>query len=181
MKASNSFNSDASFSSCGLYRWSLKRSISNNKSSIIFIGLNPSRASLSIDDPTLRRILKFSFSWGYGSLIVINLFARISCSPGILRRCSNPIGKKNDEELSNWIVQWAKNPLLDLWLGWGNQGAFKNRHLEVMSWLKKNAFERAYQYPSAFGPLALGLTSKGHPRHPLYLSNKEVLRPFELI
>jgi len=114
---SSSFSaSEASFSPCGLYRWSLKRKLRNDKSSLIFIGLNPSKASIKIDDPTLKRLVNFSFSWGYGSLIVINLFARVSFSPSIIRRCSDPVGKKNDQVLRPLSFKWSQDPFCDLWL-----------------------------------------------------------------
>ena len=145
---------------------------------MIFIGVNPSKASSSFDDPTMKRLNSFCDLWGYGSLMVINLFARVSCSPSIIRMCADQIGKDNDQEIAKRALQWEKNPLCDLWLGWGNEGAWQNRNHDVMQLLKINSINRAFHYPSALGPLVLGLTKKGHPRHPLYASQKEVLRPF---
>ena len=47
-------DSEASFSKCGFYRWSLKRKFSNDKSTIIFIGLNPSKANNINNDMNKR-------------------------------------------------------------------------------------------------------------------------------
>ena len=174
-------NSEASFSSCGFYRWSLKRKLSNKENTIIFIGLNPSKASEKRNDPTLRRLINFAFSWGYGSLTVINLFAKVSSSSLFLRRCSDPVGSKNDQVILSYAFVWSQNPSCDLWLGWGNQGAWRNRNLEVMAFLKASAINRAGLFPTALGPLALGLTRKSHPLHPLYISRRESLRTFDLI
>ncbi len=173
-------SSEASFSQCGLYRWSLKRKISNKKNKLIFVGLNPSKACSRFNDPTIRRLLSFSEKWNYGTLIVVNLFARISSSSCKIERFFDPIGKGNNEELAKWIYEWSNNPLSDLWLGWGNKGVLRNRNLEVMSLLRVSSIMRSSQYPCAAGPLILGLTYKGHPRHPLYMSNQETLKPLDL-
>ena len=172
--------SEASFSSSGLYRWSLSRRLNNNIRTIIFIGLNPSKASASRNDPTLRRLIYFSSSWGYGNLIVVNLFARVCSSSSFIRRCTDPIGKRNDQELLFRISEWSQNLSFDLWVGWGNQGTWRNRNLQIMELLKKNAIQRASKFPSSRGPLSLGLTKNGHPRHPLYISNKNCLKSFYL-
>ena len=180
MKSRLFISSQASFSPCGLYRWSLNRRISRKTNTLIFIGLNPSKACSKFDDPTIRRLLSFSKRWNYGTLIVLNLFAKISFSPSLLGKSLDPIGSRNDEELSKWIYQWSNNPLYELWLGWGNKGILNNRNLEVISFLEINEIVRRSQYPDASGPLTLGLTNKGHPRHPLYISNRESLRPLDL-
>ncbi len=180
MTISFGIGSEASFSSCGLYRWNLKRRIGSSKNNLIFIGLNPSKASSQLDDPTIRRISSFAKRWNYGSLIVLNLFARISSSPLLLERSSDPIGNTNNEELAKWIYQWSDNPLSALWLGWGNKGVLRNRNREVISMLRTSEIVRRSKFPLASGPLTLGLTLKGHPRHPLYISNRESLRPLDL-
>ena len=134
----------------------------------------------SFNDPTITRLLSFSEKWNYGTLIVVNLFARISSSSCKIERFFDPIGKGNNEELAKWIYEWSNNPLSDLWLGWGNKGVLRNRNLEGMSLLRVSSIMRSSQYPCAAGPLILGLTYKGHPRHPLYMSNQETLKPLDL-
>ncbi len=180
MKTCFTVCSDASFSDCGMYRWNLKRRISSNSNSLIFIGLNPSKADSQLDDPTIRRLSSFARRWDYGSLIVLNLFAKISSSPSILERSSDPIGYRNNDELVKWIYRWSHNPFLELWLGWGNKGILRSRNLEILRILKINEIVRRSHYPSASGPLAIGLTLKGNPRHPLYLSSQASLRPLDL-
>ncbi|WP_320667267.1 DUF1643 domain-containing protein [Prochlorococcus sp. MIT 1307] len=180
MKVFLDSKSEASFSKCGLYRWHLKRLLSKRRSKIIFIGLNPSKANSNFDDPTIKRLINFSFSWGYGSLIVINLFARVSCSPRILKLCSDPIGERNDQEIEGFLYQWSQDSSFDLWLGWGNQGTLQKREIDVLRLVQRHSNNRLFQFPCALGPLAIGLTKKGHPRHPLYISQKEVLKPFDL-
>ncbi len=167
----------ASFSKCRLYRWSLTRRFSSAKKTLVYIGLNPSKANAYKADATLNRLLSFSRGWGYGKIVVVNLFARISSSPCILSRCGDPIGSENEKEILFYVRIWSKNPNWDLWLGWGARGVLFQRDVEVMSLLKPFFICRAHNFPKAFGPLVLGLTSRGHPRHPLYTSSNEVLKP----
>jgi len=152
----------ASFSACGHYRWWLERLWQPEAPRLLFIGLNPSRADGQRDDPTLRRLLGFAQRWGYGSFEVLNLFARISPSPAVLRRAADPVGPQTDA----WIRQrLAAQPEASLWLGWGNHGAWRDRDRAVLPLL-------------AGRPLwVLGLTASGHPRHPLYVAGTVVLQP----
>ncbi len=173
--------SSSSFSSCGLYRWFLKRTLSKRKKIIVFIGLNPSYASSFRDDQTLRRLINFSSSWGYGTLIVVNLFARVSRNPSMLRNCSDPIGKRNDEELHARLDFWSNEPSCDLWLGWGAKGSFLNRSFNVIENIRFYLSNRAIKSPSSLGPMTLGTTLKGHPVHPLYIPANTSLRPFNFI
>jgi hypothetical protein len=144
----------ASFSACGHYRWWLERVWAPERPRLLFIGLNPSRADGRRDDPTLRRLLGFARSWGYGALEVLNLFARISPSPALLRRAADPLGPHNDA----WIgARLAAQPQAPLWLGWGNQGSWRHRDRAVLALLPGRAC------------IALGCTASGQPRHPLYL------------
>jgi hypothetical protein len=78
----------AAFSPCGHYRWWLERVWAPERPRLIYVGLNPSRADGCRDDPTLRRLQGFARAWGYGALEVLNLFARISVSPALLRRAA---------------------------------------------------------------------------------------------
>ena len=152
----------AAFSPCGQYRWWLERLWDQAAPRLIFIGLNPSRADGQRDDPTLRRLLGFARRWGYGSLEVLNLFARISPSPAALRRVADPVGADTDA----WIRRrLAAQPEATLWLGWGNQGAWRDRHRAVGALLLGR-------------PLgSLGLTASGQPRHPLYVAGTVALQP----
>ena len=85
------WGSDASVSSDRCFRWWLTRRWQHGGRVLIFLGLNPSRADTERDDPTLRRLLGFAGDWGYDALAVVNLFARMSPSPSVLRRCQTPL------------------------------------------------------------------------------------------
>jgi hypothetical protein len=144
----------ARFSPCGRYRWWLQRRWDPAAPRLLFIGLNPSRADTERDDPTLRRLLGFARSWGYGELEVLNLFAAVGPSPAALRRLADPVGGEADA----WIARrLAACPAAPVWLGWGAQGGWHQRDRAVLALLEGRQL------------LALGATRGGHPRHPLYL------------
>jgi hypothetical protein len=145
-------------SSCGRYRWWLERQWQPQAPRLLFVGLNPSRATAERDDPTLRRLIAFAQAWGYGSLEVLNLFARISASPAVLRRSADPIGPQADQWLQRRLAVLADAPGAAVWLGWGNGGRWRDRDQAVLPLLRQQGVPL----------LALGLTASGQPRHPLY-------------
>ena len=157
--------SSAKFSNCKEYRWNLTRYINNSKKELIFIGLNPSLADATKNDPTLKRLLGFAEQWGYGSLIVINLFGRVCSSPKLLALFKDPVGSKNDYELNKKIKYWSNNKSCDLWIGWGVNGKLMKRNEKILRKIKKSPKD----------PYVLGLTKEKHPLHPLYISKKQTL------
>ncbi|MFN7900076.1 MAG: DUF1643 domain-containing protein [Synechococcaceae cyanobacterium] len=147
----------ARFSRCGRYRWWLERCWWPQRPSVLFIGLNPSRADAGADDPTLRRLGCFARDWGFGGLEVVNLFSAVATDPRALRRLPDPVGGSTDR----WIRHRAVAPRVQaIWLGWGNQGVWRQRDRQVLSLLSHVAPEKRL--------LALGATRHGQPRHPLY-------------
>ena len=169
----NFWQAEAQISICGRYRWMLHRPIqARNRDSaptrvLVFVGLNPSRANETRDDPTLRRLQGFAEVWGYHHLVVLNLFARISASPSILSRCTEPVGSSNDQILRCWFERWKRQSTWDLWLGWGNGGSLMKRNESVL----KMVSEASDPEENHRLPFVVGLTKAGHPRHPLYLPN----------
>lgn len=174
----------AMFSACGRYRWWLERRWDSAGPTLLFIGLNPSRADAERDDPTLRRLQAFARAWGYGGLEVLNLFARISASPAVLRRSADPVGPENDRWLEQRLRALQAGPAGGaIWLGWGNGGVWRGRDQQVLAMLASAAASEAAS-ASVSGPpgcpwLALGLTAAGQPRHPLYVPGDA--RPLRLL
>ena len=56
----------------------------------MFIGLNPSTANEITNDPTIRRVQRFAFDWGYGGVYMMNLFAYITAYPKELEHAESP-------------------------------------------------------------------------------------------
>ena len=118
--------------------------------SVLFIGLNPSTADSTKDDPTLRRCVHFAQSRGYGSVSIVNLFAYRSTDPKVLLRLEEPSGPKNDL----WIRKLAK--ISDIVIAaWGNVGSINDRSRHVLDLV-----------PHLY---CLKVNRTGEPSHPLYL------------
>lgn len=171
------FEAGAAFSACGRYRWLLRRSLDSTRASgVLFIGLNPSRANGERDDPTLRRLQGFARSWGYGQLVVLNLFALVTPSPALLRRSSDPTGAAADAVLAAWLRRWSLSQAWDLWLGWGAGGTLWRRDQQLVEMVQ--SLMRQRRAVGGSPPGVLGITRGGQPRHPLYVPGRQTLQPW---
>lgn len=149
---------DACISRCGRYRYALWRRWSDGPQ-VLFVMLNPSTADQRNDDPTIRRCIGLAARWGYGAVAVGNLFAFRTPSPRILRREAHPVGPANDR----WLHRLAADSSRMI-AAWGNDGELLERDVQVRAMLT---------------PLyALSLTRRGQPRHPLYIPNSVVPKPW---
>jgi hypothetical protein len=141
----------AEFSPDRKYRYCLWRIWDDGKPFVMFIGLNPSTANEYSDDPTIRRIKRLTFNWGYGGFYMLNLFAYVSSDPKELKKCADPLGD-NDK----WLL-WAKPKCDKVIFAWGKFKEAKERSKEVVK-----------MFPKA---LALVINNDGSPRHPLYVKS----------
>jgi len=135
------------------YRYMLERTRKprpTRAESVTFIGLNPSTADETHDDPTIRRCIGFMQSWGYQRLIVVNLFALRATQPADLRNARRPIGPNNDAA----IAQAIKRSALTI-VCWGNHGNWLDRDQAVLAMLNKKTH-------------CLQINKSGAPAHPLY-------------
>ncbi len=115
--------------------------------------LNPSTADATVDDPTIRRIVGFSQSWGWGGAKVYNLFALRSPTPSALKQHPDPVGPDNDGHLA------AITPGLPIIAAWGQWGDHLNRARGVCTALA--AAGHTLQ--------CVGMNKGGSPKHPLYV------------
>jgi hypothetical protein len=141
----------AVFSECRNYRYTLWRVWDEEIRPLNVIGLNPSTADENVDDPTIRRCIGFARDWGFGGLVMTNLFALRSTDPKILSRVDDPVGARNDHHLM--LAATAGAPLA----AWGAHPMAHERAVSVMESLSHLDVE------------CLGLTKNGAPRHPLYV------------
>jgi hypothetical protein len=119
-----------------------------------FLMLNPSTADETTNDPTIERCQRRAQRWGYGGLIVTNLFALCSSDPAALRRAADPIGPKNDAAIAA-----AAHAAALVICAWGNRGTHLGRARAV----------RALLNSVGVFPSCLGETQAREPAHPLYL------------
>ena len=140
----------ANISKDKIYRYTLSRTWDSTKPTVLFIGLNPSIADENIDDPTITRCINFAKDWGYGTLLMANLFAFRSTYPKDIYLIDDPIGKDNDHYLLECVKQ------SDLIIAcWGNNGTYMDRE-KIIKELVPNLY-------------CLQKNKNGTPQHPLRL------------
>lgn len=126
------------------------------KGGVLWVMLNPSTADEWQDDPTIRRCINFSRTWGYGRLVICNLFALRATDPRELYRQGGVVGVGNDAILRS---EAARADLVVA--AWGNHGRLFGRSTHVRELLVAATPGGRLHH--------LGLTTAGQPRHPLYL------------
>ena len=141
------------------YRYGLWRIWDHSKGQLNVIGLNPSTATAELDDPTIRKCMRFAQIWGFGGLVMTNIFAYRATDPAVMKaQGRDAIGIRNDEELCRHAAE-AKMVLA----AWGAHGCHLDRGREVYKMLHENQ--------SVGGPRPMRCfrtTKDGHPYHPLY-------------
>lgn len=118
--------------------------------SLVVIGLNPSAADETKDDPTVRRCQGYARLWGFGGLVMLNLFAYRATNPADLKATGDPVGPINDAALRR---ETAGRRVL---AAWGVHGAYRDRAPAVLRLL------------AGRDVVCLARTKAGFPRHPLY-------------
>jgi len=157
-------SSGALFAPCRKWHFTLWRTWDSNLPIVNWLILNPSTADESILDNTLTRCQNFTQAWGYGGMVITNLFAYRATEPMDMKQFEAPIGIENDRH----IVESATASAMVI-CGWGTHGKFLERDEHVKSLLRDNGIK----------PYCLKINADKSPSHPLYLSSK--LRPLPLL
>lgn len=143
----------------GIYRYSLTREWlthgNRNPTRVLWIMLNPSTADAEVNDPTIRRCIRFSQDWGFSSLEVVNLFALRATDPKQLGSHPDPFGPDNAAHIGQGIVRADR-----IVAAWGAE-AYKSGRRNVLVDVGKALWGRTVH--------CLGVTRSGAPRHPLYV------------
>lgn len=151
----------AQFSECRKYRYALWRIWNRELPLVMFVGLNPSTANETDDDPTIRRVKRFAHDWGFGGVYMMNCFPYISTDPDALKDFGNTAA--ND----HWLYKIAEK-CEKIVFAWGSFDIVKElgRDVELMG-----------MFPEAE---ALIINGDGSPRHPLYVKADTVPVKMEL-
>lgn len=120
--------------------------------------LNPSTADEVKLDPSCTRARLYAERWGYGALIVTNLFGWRATDPGGMKAARDPVGRGNDRA----ILAAAREAAIVV-CAWGNHGRHLDRSRNVRELLGKRQLH------------ILRMNGSGEPAHPLYLPGS--LRP----
>lgn len=121
---------------------------------VLFVGLNPSTADETKDDPTIRCCRGFATRWGYRAMFMANLFAIRATDPAVMKQCIDPVGYENDALLST-LAREASMVVV----AWGNHGTHMERDVEVTKIINRDS--------RLIGPYCFGVTLSGQPKHPL--------------
>ena len=78
----------AIISDCNRYRYELHREWDKKKGKVLFIMLNPSTACGVTDDLTTTRCINFAKKWGYGGIMIGNIY---------------PFRAKRPKDLNKWL------------------------------------------------------------------------------
>ena len=116
--------------------------------------LNPSTADELKLDPSCTRARVYAQQWGYGGLIVTNLFGWRATDPDEMKAVRDPVGRGNDAA----ILDAAKHAEVVV-CAWGNHGLHRERSARVLAALRGAGVTLNY----------LKLNGSGEPAHPLYL------------
>jgi hypothetical protein len=164
MSLPDNIQGDAIFSEDRRYRYALSRTWNKNLPAVMFVGLNPSTADETVNDPTVRRCINFAERWGYGKLYMMNLFAFRATDPLEIKSADAPIGPLNDHYLD---LAWVRSGLHIA--AWGVHGDHGGRERDFAMKTRK------------FAPVSLKclkVTKDGHPSHPLYIKGDTLPIPW---
>ena len=110
---------DAAADIRGDYRYSLMRKLSTGEGTVLFVGLNPSKATAKKDDHTVTRCVRFAQAWGRQQIYIGNLNAWRATDPKALPAdAATAVGPYNREVLEQLakradliIAAWGRQPI----------------------------------------------------------------------
>lgn len=142
------------------YRYLLTRFWDVTLAPVVWVMLNPSTADAEVDDPTIVRCTNYAQDWGYGGVIVLNLYAYRATDPRELLTAADPVGPNNDAYLA-YIFDGVRPHGGPVVCGWGN-------HAKTPRVAAVQALAAAHRTQLH----ALRTTKSGQPGHPLYLPGR---------
>ncbi len=137
-----------------------------NRARVLWVMLNPSTADAEKNDPTLRKVIGFSYRWGYQLIEVVNLYALRSTDPNGLDTPHNARGAHNDA-----YIERAVDNADEIVFAWGGQTFPKGRGQDIdrrAADVVRLVTDRNRGRNTKV--VCLGYTAAGRPRHPLMLA-----------
>jgi len=155
------------FSPCRRYRYTWEMVWDATAAPCVFIGLNPSTADERGPDPTVRRCIGYARDWGYGRLVMLNVFGYRETDRLAMKRIAAPVAAAADPRANDRAIRRTVARVLAaggmVVAAWGSDGAHRGRSAEIRALLAGHPLH------------VLTLTAAGEPGHPLYL--RKDLRP----
>jgi hypothetical protein len=157
--------SGAIFSHCLRYRFELWRNWGTGRK-LAFIGLNPSTADETRNDPTVTRCINFAKRDGFAGMVMLNIFGLRSTDPALILSPSfEPVGQGNDAAILKWLKRHSDVLAVACW-GSHRSVAVREADVVALAVKAKNALH------------CFGVNQDGSPKHPLYLRGDTMIRPF---
>lgn len=158
---------EATFSDDLKYRYTLRIVWDRRLPILPVIGLNPSTADEMKNDPTITKICKFAKSWGYGGILMLNLFALRSSKPKALEQVDDPVGDENQfvhlldrirrQGYFNDLLTGRADEPTTVLAAWGSSGLLNGRGDDFAKFCRLNDVKL----------LCLQTNPDGTPTHPL--------------
>lgn len=155
--------STAVYSDCETYRYSLTRIWDPNGRKVMFVMLNPSKATEVQNDPTIERCERRARALGFGGFRATNIFAIRATDPRVMRAAEDPEGPDNTDAILTG-ADWADKVIC----AWGTHGAHRDQGARIEAALRATGIALFH----------LGLSKHGHPKHPLYISYSQQPLPW---
>ncbi len=161
--------SAAAFSPCRRWRWWLTRRWDGAPIEApgcgVVIGLNPSTADETADDPTVAGVMwRARHLWGLPGLTMLNAFAYRATDKARLLEVEDPVGTENDAAIRRFC---AVAPLVVA--AWGQA---------PKPLAARGAAVAALLAEAGAAPMCFGRNADGSPKHPLYQRKDAALVPF---
>lgn len=129
-----------------------------------FIGMNPSTADETADDPTVQGCMARARAWGFGAAVMLNAFAYRATDKRRLLEVEDPIGPDNDGDILRLcaaarvvVVAWGQPPK-----------PLRARGPALATMLRAAGIQ----------PMCFATNADGSPKHPLYVRRDAPLIPF---
>jgi hypothetical protein len=139
------------------HRYELRRVWDAALPLLVVCMLNPSTADHERDDPTVLTLIHFAKGWGFGGILVINLFGLRTSHPRDLLACEDRFGIENWKFIAA-AMEYARDNGGRLLAAWGNGGDLDDR----AEWFCSRALS-VYK----LNLICLGTTLSWKPKHPL--------------
>ena len=139
-----------------MYRFELSRVWNAQLPVLLMIGMNPSVASPYFDDPTAFKGRRYAEDWGFGTLLIGNVFAYRATDQKRLLKISDPVGPENDAHL----LAMADRADLILFAYGSPHLSLRYRGPQVARMLADKHTKKMH---------VLALSKDGVPKHPRYL------------
>ncbi len=167
--------SAAEFSTDGLHRYDLWRSMTEDCRRMVFVMCNPSTADAFVDDPTIRRCRSFALREGFGEIAVVNLWSYRATNPqDLIDAAGAGIDITGGVANTTWIRRHLGTSQKVV-VAWGAIAAKVPGYEDRVRSLRLAAAALDHDL------YCLGVTQDGYPKHPLARGKSRVANDQPLV